>query len=126
MALTKCKECNSEISTKADQCPKCGAKQKRWGFGRVILWGVIGLVAIGWMSNLVLGPKSDGPAVPLPRDNVVLSFSSIKGGFGSILMLDLTLTNNNAFAVKDIVIECGGYASSGTKSTTTTRLSMKV
>ena len=26
MALTKCKECGNEISTKADSCPNCGAK----------------------------------------------------------------------------------------------------
>ena len=29
MAMTKCKECGNEISTKADACPKCGAKQIR-------------------------------------------------------------------------------------------------
>lgn len=29
MAMTKCKECGNEISTKADACPKCGAKQVR-------------------------------------------------------------------------------------------------
>lgn len=26
MAITKCKECGGEVSTKADACPKCGAK----------------------------------------------------------------------------------------------------
>ncbi len=29
MGMTKCKECGNEISTKADACPKCGAKIKR-------------------------------------------------------------------------------------------------
>lgn len=29
MAMTKCKECGAEISTTADACPKCGAKQVR-------------------------------------------------------------------------------------------------
>lgn len=29
MAMTKCKECGNEISTNADACPKCGAKQVR-------------------------------------------------------------------------------------------------
>lgn len=27
--MTKCKECGEQISTKADACPKCGAKRKR-------------------------------------------------------------------------------------------------
>lgn len=29
MAMTKCKECGAEISTKADACPQCGAKRKK-------------------------------------------------------------------------------------------------
>lgn len=28
MALIKCKECENNVSTKADACPKCGAKLK--------------------------------------------------------------------------------------------------
>lgn len=32
MAMTKCKECGKDISTKAEQCPSCGAKvQKKLG-----------------------------------------------------------------------------------------------
>ncbi len=33
MALKKCKECGQEVSTKADRCPNCGAKQKRKSIG---------------------------------------------------------------------------------------------
>lgn len=29
MAMTKCKECGADISTKAEACPKCGARQPR-------------------------------------------------------------------------------------------------
>lgn len=29
MAMTKCKECGNEISTKAESCPKCGAKRPK-------------------------------------------------------------------------------------------------
>lgn len=48
MALKKCKECGKEVSTKADLCPNCGAKQKRKGIGCggalliLIVIGVIG------------------------------------------------------------------------------------
>ena len=39
MALTKCKECGGELSTKAESCPKCGAKQVRTsGCAKVVLW----------------------------------------------------------------------------------------
>lgn len=38
MTMEKCKECGNEISTKADACPKCGAKRpKRSGCGIVLI-----------------------------------------------------------------------------------------
>ena len=44
MAMTKCKECGTEISTTADACPKCGAKQARTsGCAKVVL-GFFGLI----------------------------------------------------------------------------------
>ena len=49
MAMTKCKECGNEISTKAEACPKCGAKQVRTtGCAKVVLifFGAIFLLAI--------------------------------------------------------------------------------
>ena len=33
MALKKCKECKKDVSSKADLCPHCGAKQKRSTIG---------------------------------------------------------------------------------------------
>ena len=41
MALKKCKECGHEVSTKAESCPHCGAKQKRKGIGCLGCFGVI-------------------------------------------------------------------------------------
>lgn len=52
MALTKCKECGGQLSTKADACPKCGAKRPKrtstetWFFG-----GLFVLLVIGFMSS---------------------------------------------------------------------------
>lgn len=49
MAMTKCKECGAEISTTADACPKCGAKQIRTsGCAKLVLafFGLIVFVAI--------------------------------------------------------------------------------
>jgi hypothetical protein len=43
--MTKCKECGTEISTTADACPKCGAKQIRTSGCAKILLGFIGLIA---------------------------------------------------------------------------------
>jgi len=33
MAMTKCKECGAQISTTAESCPHCGAKQKKTRLG---------------------------------------------------------------------------------------------
>lgn len=44
MAMTKCKECGTEISTTADACPKCGAKLVRTSGCAKIVLGFFGLV----------------------------------------------------------------------------------
>lgn len=55
MAMTKCRECGSQISTKAEACPSCGAKRKS-NSGRGTLVGaavliVVALVLIGQCSS---------------------------------------------------------------------------
>lgn len=44
MSLIKCKDCGSEVSTKAKSCPKCGApikkEAKQYGCGTVIVVGI--------------------------------------------------------------------------------------
>jgi hypothetical protein len=61
MALTKCKECKKEVSTKADKCPHCGAPVKKQG-GLLRATGVIlvMLVAIPVVISLFVDrPHSD-------------------------------------------------------------------
>lgn len=57
MALIKCSECEAQISDKATSCPSCGApvaKKKKSKAGKIVLWTIVLIVAIGW-----LGPKSE-------------------------------------------------------------------
>jgi len=55
MALTKCKECGNEVSTKADSCPKCGAKTPKKT--SLFTWLVLILMlAIGY--TVVQSPSS--------------------------------------------------------------------
>ncbi len=60
MAMTKCKECQTEISTTADACPKCGAKQVHTsGCAKVVLWFIgiiVALAAIGQCSSPSTSP----------------------------------------------------------------------
>lgn len=90
-------------------------KKKRVGIGHIILVGFISLIAIGWLVGKIPNLNLTDPIVALPKDKVVLSSTMNKGGFGNILLLDLVFTNLNTFSVKDIVINCDGFASSGTK-----------
>ncbi len=62
MALTTCKECGNEISTKAEACPKCGAKIVRTsGCAKVVLGIIllfILLAAIGQCSRNAADPAT--------------------------------------------------------------------
>ncbi len=68
--------------------------------------------------------KTEAPTIPnelQPHTPVVnASWVSIdkfvwrKGGFGSIMLVDLTIKNSNDVGVKDMTIYCNGYAPSGT------------
>lgn len=55
MALTTCKECNREISTKATACPHCGAKVAHTSIVTIIFGGLLALGGVsalmGYMAN---------------------------------------------------------------------------
>jgi len=52
MALTKCKECGTEVSKSATACPKCGAplKKKTSLFTWLVIIGIV-LIVIGFVSQ---------------------------------------------------------------------------
>ena len=56
MALVACKECGTEVSTKAMACPKCGAKvpKTKWW-----LWVPLGLVAAFLGFGAVVGSSPE-------------------------------------------------------------------
>ncbi len=54
MAMTKCKECGNEVSTKAASCPKCGAiTKKKIGFLGYIGAAFLILIIVGIISSLM-------------------------------------------------------------------------
>lgn len=86
MALLKCKECGNEISTKAESCPKCGAKtgpskagSTNIGCGALILGAFIVVIFAGIFSpddsTTTSTPTSSAPSAHV-GDDVVLSVSS--------------------------------------------------
>lgn len=70
MALIKCKECGTEVSSKAETCPKCGARVAAKPMGCWTLIGVVflGIVIISVFSGKRSGPSSP-PATPSPTTN---------------------------------------------------------
>lgn len=79
MAMTKCKECGAEISTTADACPRCGAKQVRTSGCAKLALGVIVFFVL--VSVLGQCSRSDAPApqsasvsqaasAPVPHDDL--------------------------------------------------------
>lgn len=66
MALVKCHECGTEISTEAKTCPKCGAKvKKEIGGGTVLLIAIATLV--GAFAILGDGTPSAPQAAQTPE-----------------------------------------------------------
>ncbi len=59
MAMTKCKECETDISTTADACPKCGAKQIRTSGCAKIVAICIGLLILFYLIGHFGGDSSD-------------------------------------------------------------------
>lgn len=52
MAMTKCKECGAQVSTKADACPQCGAKRKTTSLVTWIFAIIFGFVLLSGISSL--------------------------------------------------------------------------
>lgn len=74
MALIKCHECGTEVSTEAKTCPKCGAKVKKpMGAGTILL---IGLVTIVVLSAMVSGGGTPSASQPSARDVALTPFLS--------------------------------------------------
>lgn len=64
MAIVKCKECGGELSTKADACPKCGAKQKRpSGCLKVVLILLLAIIALAIIAPLVSDKSTSTPGI---------------------------------------------------------------
>lgn len=124
MALIKCKECGNEISTKAEACPKCGAKIKSSGFGTRILKGI----AIFFLGSFILGifasisnsvngtPGAQNQAIGIPdpssEDFTVSNLHIKNDGIGNGVIAG-TITNNTSKSFSYAQVEINLYDKSG-------------
>ena len=130
MALSKCRECGTEVSEKTKVCPKCGIKNpvKKTS---LLVKIILGLFGIGLLANLVNGVSGGGSSQsssnpthaavsvnPLEEaiKNVKLAnLTWRKVGFESVLLLDVVIENKGKKDVKDVEIECVHFSNSGTQ-----------
>lgn len=89
MALIHCKECNSEISSEAFDCPKCGAKlriPKRTVFGNFVKFGFIGfnILMVYWFFSYVVDISH---SLNTASSEAVKTGTSIGGGIGMMFIL---------------------------------------
>jgi hypothetical protein len=63
MAMTSCRECGTEISTKAEFCPKCGTKMKSGG---LLFMGCLGITAVFLFLAAIGLMLGDGESTPKP------------------------------------------------------------
>lgn len=119
MALVKCKECGTEVSTEAKACPKCGAKPpQKMSIIRILLVCLFGFFV--YKCTLNAGEASKKQEVAKAEksrelDNVSLFYEWKTDGFGTVMEADFVVSNNNAFAIKDVEVECIHYAKSGSR-----------
>lgn len=76
MALIKCKECDKEVSSKAKECPHCGAPVESKGTNLSPLHFFVLVIAImlfiGWIGDKLSGSKPDRTySIPQKTDVVV-------------------------------------------------------
>lgn len=66
MALIKCKECGTEVSSKADACPKCGARiaAKPMGCGTLIGVLFLGAIIVSVFSSIFSSGSGTGTSSP--------------------------------------------------------------
>lgn len=121
MALVKCPECASEVSTAAAACPKCGAsripKKKTSAFTWIVTI-IAGFWLVGYLSTKQKEVETAAGG-PSPKEQarklVEFDFQWSRGGFDTILMLNAKIQNKSRSGIKDFTITCSGYGASGTR-----------
>lgn len=121
MAITKCGECGGQVSTKAATCPNCGAKvRRRMGTLGRLIGGFLAISVIYIILNPTHTSSSTSTTNKSPKE-AALDAVKIKdmrwttGGFGTIMLLSLTLQNDGERPIKDVQLTCKHSSNSGTQ-----------
>jgi hypothetical protein len=120
MALVKCKDCGSDISTSAAGCLKCGGKPPKRTSLLAWLAMSCGVATVGTViSASIVGPSSASDAPTQAQVVAALQMAEIswhEGGFNNIMMLNAAVRNSGGRDVKDIKVVCNHSPNGETKS----------
>ncbi len=101
MALKPCKDCKKEISTDAQSCPNCGAKNptRLWSWWQVLL----GIIFLAALSSFFDKKETKDTQTPDKQSNLInkqfISYKIIKrwdipnGGEGKVIAIDISHLN---------------------------------
>lgn len=123
MALVRCKECGAQVSTKADACPKCGAKRKT-DSGNPVAFGCMAtlfIVGVVWFIGSIGGSgKSTSGTTPSKEDPGQSAYYTSKAVVQEMLKAPSTAKFSNPYTdsetgwskVGDDEYRCWGYVDS--------------
>ncbi|MGA9591266.1 MAG: hypothetical protein WBV11_15660 [Salegentibacter sp.] len=75
MALTNCKECGNQLSTKAEKCPHCGAKVKKGNNSGLITVLIVIMLFIGFSMFIPDSPSDSSSSTSISHPNNFLAYS---------------------------------------------------
>lgn len=77
MAIIKCTECGNEVSTKAETCPHCGAKNKQPSIGKKFMVWLFGSLAVLYFIGSCSMNESSGLNSSTTRPATVIAASNV-------------------------------------------------
>ena len=89
MAIINCKECNAEVSDKALDCPKCGAKlrkPKRTVFGTIIKYIFI-IFNVLMFYLMIAGVSTAAETIDSTSSEAAQAGAAIGTGLGAMMIL---------------------------------------
>lgn len=100
MALVKCKECGTEVSSKAQACPKCGVRlaAKPMGCGTLIGVSVLGLIIISAFLSIFSAetPSNEAPEATEITDSTQWRYSHDKDDMSNGVNHEAAIKSLNA------------------------------
>jgi len=106
MAIKKCKECGKDVSTKADNCPHCGAKQH---IGFMEICGCLTIISIIIIIIVAIGINVDEEQdKPLKTQTVIerlIPDEEIKGGVEVVIIEMEELSKKSAHGGRLIILK---------------------